>query len=118
MNPIYIRENIIFLRKKEGLTQEALGKAIDKSANSIANYENGKSDPTIFDVITLAQTLDVRIDYFLYKKIEDMDYKDFIKNDNYRYVGNVIKTQEEKKNDIDKLMIELDNIRQRIREIE
>lgn len=50
-------------RRAKGLTQEQLANAIGITDGSIANYENDRNDPRLFNVSCMATALGVSIDY-------------------------------------------------------
>ena len=53
------------MRKKIGLTQAEVAKKLGIAPQSVTNYEAGKTDPSIRNLISLAAVLDVSIDYLL-----------------------------------------------------
>ena len=58
-----IRNNLIRLRQKKGVTQEELGTVIDKSTNAIGSWEQGLSLPTIETCCMLADYYGVSLDF-------------------------------------------------------
>ena len=58
-------ERIAQLRQKMGLSQTALAKALGLSASTIAMYEQGRREPSVTIIVTLARTLGVTIDFLL-----------------------------------------------------
>lgn len=56
-------KNLIELRKLNKLTQRDVAKYLGVSQPSYIRYENGKSQPTIENLIKLADLFDVSIDY-------------------------------------------------------
>lgn len=58
-------------RKSEGITQKALANAIGRTDDCIHDWENGRSEPSIDDIVALAQTLRVSTDYLLGNDIEN-----------------------------------------------
>ena len=56
---------IAWLRIKKGLTQEALGKKLGLSASAIGMYEQGRREPSISILISLANEFGVTTDYLL-----------------------------------------------------
>ncbi len=57
-----IGENIQLLRKKAGLTQEALAEKVNVSRQTIAKWESGESVPDLALAARLAEALDVSLD--------------------------------------------------------
>lgn len=56
-------KNLIELRKLNRLTQRDVARHLGISQPSYTRYENGKSEPTIENLIKLADLFDVSIDY-------------------------------------------------------
>ncbi len=52
-------------RKKRGMTQKELGEKVGVKQNTFTNWENGKREPTLDNIIKLANILDVTVDYLL-----------------------------------------------------
>ena len=53
------------LRLDRDLKQSDVGNALGFSSQAIANYENGKREPRISELIALADYYDVSIDYLV-----------------------------------------------------
>lgn len=66
-----IEENILFLRKKRGLTQETLGEAVGVSRQTIAKWEAGESAPDLALAGRLAAALDVSLDDLVSLSLKD-----------------------------------------------
>lgn len=66
-------EHIILLRKKKGLSQADLGKAVGTSGDIIGRYERDEVKPSIEVVIKIADTLEVSIDYLVGKSSLELD---------------------------------------------
>lgn len=58
-------KNLRVLRKERGVTQVRLGKALNYGYTAIANYESGRNEPSLDDLIRLAAFLDVSVDELL-----------------------------------------------------
>lgn len=56
-------KNLIELRKLNKLTQRDVARHLGISQPSYTRYENGKSEPTIENLIKLADLFDVSIDF-------------------------------------------------------
>ncbi|HEM9532901.1 TPA: helix-turn-helix transcriptional regulator [Streptococcus agalactiae] len=52
-------------RKKRGFTQQEVADKIGINRGSYSNWENGKREPTLDNIIKLANILDVTVDYLL-----------------------------------------------------
>lgn len=59
------KERLKELRKYKGLTQKQLSKEICVSEDSIYNWESGRSEPSLVDLINLSKVLNVTTDYLL-----------------------------------------------------
>ena len=57
-----LKENLKELRINENLTQEDMAKMLNMSATGYASYEQGKAEPSIDTLITLARFFKVSID--------------------------------------------------------
>ena len=56
---------IASLRKKKGLSQDQLAKQINVCASAIGMYEQGRREPPIKTLVTLAQVFEVSLDYLI-----------------------------------------------------
>ena len=65
--------NLKHIRQEKGLTQEQLGKLMNKDYSTIGKWESGTRSPIMEDVIKLADILQV--------DIQDLIDKDYSKND-------------------------------------
>lgn len=68
MMSIRIGENITFLRKKKGLTQDELAKELNISNQAVSKWESGKCCPDIELIPVLAHFFEVSIDELLVSK--------------------------------------------------
>ena len=66
-----VGENIIFLRKRNGLTQEALSEKINVSRQTVAKWERGESEPDCSSLMRLSSLFDVTIDALVGNVDED-----------------------------------------------
>ena len=57
-----IGENILYLRKKRNLTQEALAEQVGVSRQTVAKWESGESAPELDAAGRLSRALDVSLD--------------------------------------------------------
>ncbi|MDY6367121.1 MAG: helix-turn-helix transcriptional regulator [Clostridia bacterium] len=62
------QDNLIELRKINGLTQRDVATKLGISQPSYIRYENGKSEPTLSNLVKLADIFDVSTDYLLGRK--------------------------------------------------
>ena len=59
------RERLKVLRKEIGMTQIELGEKLNYGSTAIANYEAGRNQPSIPDLMKIASIFDVSMDYLL-----------------------------------------------------
>lgn len=59
------KERLRESRKQEGFTQKVLAKNIGRTEDCIHDWENGRSEPSIDDIIAIAQFLRVSTDFLL-----------------------------------------------------
>lgn len=67
MIEVRFKERLRELRKQKELTQKVLGLEANVSQDSISDWERGKSEPCLSDLIKLAITLNTTIDYLVGK---------------------------------------------------
>lgn len=60
-------ERLKELREKYNLSQVELGKVLNITSQAISNYEKGKREPQIAELITLAEYFGVSVDYLVGK---------------------------------------------------
>ena len=58
-------KNLRVLRKERGLTQTQLGHILHYGSTAIAGYESGRNEPSLDDLIRLADFFDVSLDALL-----------------------------------------------------
>jgi transcriptional regulator with XRE-family HTH domain len=66
-------DNMMLIRKKKGLSQAALGKAIGTSGDVIGRYERGDIKPSIEVVVKIADALEVSVDFLIGKTDLQLD---------------------------------------------
>ena len=66
-----VGENIIFLRKRNGMTQEALSERINVSRQTVAKWERGESEPDCSSLMRLSSLFNVTIDALVGNVDED-----------------------------------------------
>ncbi len=59
------KDRLKLLRKEKKLTQVKLGEMLNYGYTAIANYESGRNQPSITDLIKIATIFDVSLDYLL-----------------------------------------------------
>ena len=84
LNNIVLKE----LRKEKKLTQTELATKLNISQKSYSNWESGKAEPTLDNIIKLANILDTTTDELLGRKV---NFGDRILNQKYKYDLSVLK---------------------------
>ena len=74
-----ICENILILRKKRNLTQEALAEAVGVTRQTIAKWEAEESVPDLAAAGRLANALDVVLDDLVNAPVEELDEQSGLK---------------------------------------
>ena len=69
---MYLAGNLKFLRKKAAKTQDALSTELKIGRTTIANYEAGISEPSVENLLALANFYGVSLDNLLSKNMEDI----------------------------------------------
>ncbi|MBQ8522038.1 MAG: helix-turn-helix transcriptional regulator [Clostridia bacterium] len=69
MIEVKFKERLRELRKQNNFTQKVLGMEANVSEDSISDWERGKSEPCLRDLISLAIALDTTIDYLVGKEL-------------------------------------------------
>ena len=94
LNNIVLKE----LRKEKKLTQTELASKLNISQKSYSNWESGKAEPTLDNIIKLANILDTTTDELLGRQI---NFGDKILNKKYKYDLSVLKESDiQKLNDL------------------
>jgi|TARA_B110000263_G_C15248039_1_gene482685 transcriptional regulator with XRE-family HTH domain len=81
---IKVNENIRFLRKKKGWTQEMFSKKIGIKRSLVGAYEEGRSDPRLNNLLKMCELFDISLDNILKKDVSSLSLKDYKKNDNQK----------------------------------
>ncbi len=64
---MYLCSNLVYLRKKNNLTQKEVGEAIGTDSRNIGHYEKAFREPRTETLVSLARLFDVSIDDLLTK---------------------------------------------------
>ncbi len=104
--------NLKFLRKKAGLTQEALADKMNKDYSTIGKWELGQRNPIMADMVRLSDIFNIPMQDLVEKdlrlendnKLDETDilynkYKDYLSEKDKLIIKTII---EETKRDIDK----------------
>jgi transcriptional regulator with XRE-family HTH domain len=68
-------KNLRFLRKKGNHNQDEISLLFDKRANTIGNWENQKSEPSLAELIKLGEYFKVSIQDLLHKDLEKESFQ-------------------------------------------
>ncbi len=68
-----ISNNIKYLRKKKGMTQEELAAELNVSRQSVAKWENGETLPDVYNCMEIAKIFDISIDNLISFSFENGD---------------------------------------------
>jgi transcriptional regulator with XRE-family HTH domain len=66
-------QHVTAMRKKKGLSQADLGKAIGTSGDIIGRYERDEVKPSIEVAVKIANALDISLDYLVGKTKMELD---------------------------------------------
>ena len=67
---MYLAQNLKYLRKSRGETQEVLAEEIGITPSALANYEQGQREPCIEKLIILADYFEVSVDDLIRKDLQ------------------------------------------------
>jgi transcriptional regulator with XRE-family HTH domain len=65
-------KNLRFLRKKENLNQEQIAVLFNKKANTVGNWENQKSEPSLAELIRLGEYFKVTTQDLVHTDLENL----------------------------------------------
>ena len=67
---VNLNENIRFLRKKKGWTQDKFSKKIGIKRSLVGAYEEGRADPRLNNLLKIANIFDISLDNILTKDVK------------------------------------------------
>lgn len=67
---MYLGKNLKYLRKEQGLTQSDISERLNIKRTMISAYEDGRSEPKLTGLITIADILNISVDDLLHWDIE------------------------------------------------
>ena len=73
---INVNENIRYLRKKNGWTQEKFSKKIGIKRSLVGAYEEGRSDPRLNNLLKICDVFQISLDNILKKDVSSLDEKE------------------------------------------
>ena len=76
MDKMYFAENIKYLRERDHITQEELGKRVGKTNTTVAKWESGVATPAVAIATELAKIFRVNMADLLYTDIEHNTHDD------------------------------------------
>ena len=65
---MYLKESLKTMRIERGITQEQLAKKLNVSLKTISHWETGYTEPSISQLISIANYFDVTIDELVDRK--------------------------------------------------
>lgn len=69
----YLSSNIRYLRRKTGQNQAELARNFGKKQNTVGNWENGVSEPSIKELVVLSQIFMVGMEELVNRDLEQKD---------------------------------------------
>ena len=78
---ISVNENIRFLRKKKGWTQEKFSKKIGIKRSLVGAYEEGRSDPRLSNLLKMCEVFSISLDNILKKDVSALPEAQYLKNE-------------------------------------
>ena len=81
---VKVNENIRFLRKKRGWTQEMFSKKIGIKRSLVGAYEEGRSDPRLNNLLKICNTFNISLDNILKKDVSILSEKNYKSNENQK----------------------------------
>ncbi|MBE6633482.1 MAG: helix-turn-helix transcriptional regulator [Ruminococcaceae bacterium] len=87
-NSMKLNAKILFLRKREGMSQEDLAEKIDVSRQTVYKWESGAATPEITKIKQLAKLFNVSFDYLMDDEIEKIESTEKLpaRKNKHRYV--------------------------------
>ena len=76
-----LHDKIYELRKKEGLSQEALAEKLGVSRQSVSKWETGEATPEVSKLLSLSKLFGVTTDYLLNDEMEEENVSETAKNE-------------------------------------
>lgn len=76
-----LHEKIYILRKKNGLSQEALAESLGVSRQSVSKWETGEATPEVSKLLSLSKLFGVTTDYLLNDEMEEENLSEAAKNE-------------------------------------
>ena len=81
---VKVNENIRFLRKKKGWTQEKFSKKIGIKRSLVGAYEEGRSDPRLNNLLKMCEIFEISLDNILKKDVSNLEEDNYLKSDDQK----------------------------------
>jgi len=78
---VNVNENIRFLRKKKGWTQEKFSKKIGIKRSLVGAYEEGRSDPRLNNLLKMCEVFQISLDNILKNDVSKLLESQYLKSD-------------------------------------
>ena len=77
---VKVNENIRFLRKKKGWTQEKFSNKIGIKRSLLGAYEEGRSDPRLNNLLKICEIFGISLDNILKNDVSNLSEDDYLKS--------------------------------------
>ena len=77
---VKVNENIRFLRKKKGWTQEKFSNKIGIKRSLVGAYEEGRSDPRLNNLLKMCEIFEISLDNILKNDVSNLSEDDYLKS--------------------------------------
>ncbi len=81
-----LADNLKYLRKSRRISQQELADEFEIARTTLGDYERGKTEPSVDNLIRFAQFYDVSLDQLMTKDLSLMDFE-IIANDNFKVLA-------------------------------
>ena len=78
---VNVNENIRFLRKKKGWTQEKFSQKIGIKRSLVGAYEEGRSDPRLNNLLKMCDVFSISLDNILKKNVSQLSEDQYLKSE-------------------------------------
>jgi transcriptional regulator with XRE-family HTH domain len=68
------KDNLVYLRKMKGMSQENLAAKLDITRQTISKWEKGAAVPDLDRILKLSELFGVSVDYLVKDEMEEVDY--------------------------------------------
>ncbi len=99
MEKAQVNENIKFLRKKEGYTQETFAAAIGIKRSLVGAYEEGRADPRLSNLLKMSELFGVSVDTIISKDVSQLSEEELYQQNGQSGVRVLSITVDEQENE-------------------